>query len=238
MPDLRRGRIRQGPLGLARVPAMNESMALIAGVIGLVGFIVAIGVWAARKRKQIAQAWSSFAETHNLDHTPGVRHVRGTIDGGRVFVMFQDAARDSSGQMRRRQQQQQVPVFIIRIEMTLTDAPDNMSIGKLGLLMGVTQVPVGDEDFDKRVYTQCDDVEGARRFLASPARRAALTKLTLESTGGFVGPHPGQTTHDGFPMDASMVIKRWDSGYKPKKEWFEARFNEFTALAREIDESG
>ena len=94
--------------------------------------------------------------------------------------------------------------FIIRIEMPLTDAPDNMSIGKPGLLMGATQVPVGDQDFDKRVYTQCKDVEGARRFWPLPPdawQSRSLYCLGAMDVRSHCGCRAGLQVSTGAPVD-------------------------------------
>jgi hypothetical protein len=81
----------------------------------------------------------------------------------------------------------------------------------------------------------CPDADAARAWLQSPARRAAVLEAVTQYKAAIAGPAPGGTTHDGDPADRPMLFRRWE-GYKPRLAWFEARFEEFTQLARGIDE--
>jgi hypothetical protein len=214
---------------------MNDQSMLGLGVVALIAFIVAIGVWAARARRRIAEAWAAFARAHNLQHTEGERHVRGEIDGGRTFVMFQDLARTVGGQARRKQRGQ-VAGFVVRVELA-SDTPEQMGILKKGLLDGASPITTGDPAFDKNAYVQCPDADAARAWLQSQGRRDAILEAITQYKASIIGPVPDGTTHDGEPADRPMLFRRYDSGYKPRLDWFEARFEEFSGLARRIDEA-
>jgi len=213
---------------------MDEQTLAMLGVGALVLGIGALGIWAAGARRRIAEAYSGFARAHDLQHEEGTRHVHGDIDGGRTFALFQDLSRTVGGQARR-QQSQQVPEFVVRVELA-SDTPPEMSIAKKGLLDGASPVTTGDAKFDKKVYVSCPDPEAAAQWLSSESRREAVFEAVTTLKAGVIGPVPDQTTHDGFSADRAMLFRRWEGGYKPKLEWFEARFEEFTSLARRIDE--
>lgn len=213
---------------------MNDQTLTMLGVAALVVGLIAVGVWAAGMRRRIAEAYASFAAAHGLDHTEGSRHVAGDIDGGRSFALFQDVARGIGG-YERRNQARQVPALLVRVELA-TPAPDKLTIDKKGMLSGSSPIQTGDAEFDKKVYVTCPDGEAASRWLGTPERRAAVLKAVTTLKAGILGPVPDGTTHDGQPADRPMLYRRWESGYKAKQEWFEARFQEFTDLARQIDE--
>ena len=212
---------------------MNEQTLVVLGGGVLVLGIVGIGVWAAGARRRIAEAYSGFAEAHGLQHTAGSRHVAGEIEGGRTFALFQDVARGPGGQAKRKQSQQ-VPAFIVRVELA-TPAPERLSIEKKGMLSGASPIKTGDPAFDKAVYVDCPDPDAAARWLEPPSRREAIIEAVTKLTAGILGPHPGGTTHDGLPAERAMLFRRWEGGYKAKRDWFEARFEEFTDVAKRID---
>jgi len=213
---------------------MGEQALVMLGGGALVLGIGALGVWAAGARRRIAEAYSGFAAAHGLQHEEGTRHVHGDIDGGRTFALFQDLSRTVGGQARR-QQSQQVPEFVVRVELS-SQAPSEMSIAKKGMLDGASPVVTGDATFDKKVYVSCPDPEAAKQWLSSASRREAVFEAVTTLKAGVIGPVPGEQTHDGFSADRAMLFRRWEGGYKPKLDWFEARFEEFTSLARRIDE--
>lgn len=203
----------------------TESLAAAAGAVALVGLIVGIGVWASKKRKQIAASWRDFAQAHGFDHAEGSRRVKGTVEGGRSFEMFQDVARYATGHARRRQANQ-VPGLIVKVG--LDDVPDGLMAEKKPLLM-TGGVATGDPAFDKKVHVICPDAAAAKQWLSNPARREAVLDAAIRLGAAVIG------KSDVF--EEPMLFRRFHNGYKPRVDWFEARLQEFVEAARKIDES-
>lgn len=150
-------------------------MEVLAGIGGLILFIVLIGLIASSSRGGQRKVLGELAQANGLTYTvEGVGHrMAGALDG-RALTMTAQPGRGGVQEER----------WIVELR---TKPPDGFGATKKTMLGGVspgsTRVTTGDATFDGAVLAEARDVEGARAYLTDP-RRAAIRQLV--AAGGIL----------------------------------------------------